>query len=162
MLTKIEKQKIRNNFWEKFAYRSSKTGGQSGLKKRWIMDNTKMKDITLKFDFNENRALVGLILQCRNKAKRHDIFDKLLCHRQKIDSFFSSSPSWQSDIDLQNRIVSGIFIMQEKVSVYRPEDWPLVFDFFFSQMKCMEKMFWSMKPIMEEIIMQYEKDNFVE
>jgi len=60
MYSKEESKKLKKEFWTKFGGFSQKKRLSLGLKKKWISHYTGINCLSLKFDFEKNKALVGI------------------------------------------------------------------------------------------------------
>ncbi len=142
MLTKEEEKQKRLQFWSEFDAHS--VGKKKRLRKpvKWIMNNTGIKQLKLKFDFDETRAIVGFDVETRNLDKRIDVFGKLERLKTKLEKALKQSLIWELDHILPSgKSISRAYLELPDVSIYRQEDWPLVIDFFYKNMVIIEKLF---------------------
>jgi len=142
MLSKEDVKEMRLQFWMEFE-------GYSALKKKrlrkpskWIMNDTGIKQLKLKFDFDDCRALVGIDVETRNLDKRIEVFGKLEDIKPKLEKALGQSLLWELEHILPTgKSISRAYMVLSEKSIYSKEDWPEVMDFFYKNMIIIEKVF---------------------
>jgi len=148
MYSKEESKLLRKEFWNTFG-RISKARRKSP----WLLYNTKIKDVSLKFEANREFCAVAIDIELRNEIKRHKFFDSFLGLKTIFDSEFKEELFWDKDYVLENhKVISRISYKLENVNVYRKEDWPEMFKFLFKNMKIMEYNFLEHQEIIRDFI----------
>jgi hypothetical protein len=142
MMTKEEIKQCRLEFWSEFDKYTIGKKKRSRKPAKWIMNNTGIKQLKLKFDFDEKRATVGIDVETRNLDKRIDVYGKLERLKSKLEKSLGQSLIWELEHILPTgKSISRAYLELANVSIYRKEDWPRVMDFFYKNMVVLEKVF---------------------
>jgi hypothetical protein len=142
MLTIEEVKQRRLEFWAEFENLSVRKKKKSRKSLKWVMNNTGIKQFKLKFDFDENRAIVGMDVETRNLDKRIDIYGKLERLKSVFETALGQPLKWELEFALPTgKSISRAYLEMPDVSIYRKEDWPVVMDFFYKNMIILEKVF---------------------
>jgi hypothetical protein len=106
------------------------------------MNNTGIRQLKLKFDFDENRAAVGFDVETRNMDKRIHVYGKLERLKTILETAMGQTLIWDIDHILPTgKSISRVYLEKNNVSIYQKEDWPQVIDFFYKNMIILEKVF---------------------
>lgn len=145
-----EAKKIRQDFWDRFKNYSAVRRKQKGLSPVWIMNKTRIPQLKLKFEFDNKQAVVGIDIETRNLEKRLDLFGKLEEFRNILTKTVSPELIWELDYILENgKTISRIYLLKENVSIYKKEDWPEVFPFFYKNMMKIESFFLEYREVLK-------------
>lgn len=133
MFSKEESKRMREEFWVFFGKRHPR---------KWLLYNTKIKDVVLKFSFDTKKAMVSIDCCSTDSNER-------LCYYEKIESLkmlMSTEVSSEAVFDKTYRLESGktisrIYLQIEGVSIHNKHSWPTVFDFFNTNMSKLEEFF---------------------
>lgn len=141
MFSKEESKKIKKEFWTKFGRFSQRKRTKLGLSKRWISHYTGIHDLSLKFDFERKKAIVGIEIS-GNKLNEEKYYDKLLSLKTILDESFKVNPEWNPQYELPDgKIVIKIYHLLEDVNIHDKNCWPKVFNFFFEHMIIYESFY---------------------
>jgi hypothetical protein len=106
------------------------------------MNRTGIKQLKLKFDFNEQYALVGIDIETKNMDKRLELFEKLEQVKPHIEKALGQNLIWNIEEILENgKSISRVALKMEDVNIYEKECWDKVFPFFFKKMMKLEDFF---------------------
>jgi len=142
MLTKDEEKQLRLQFWSEFDAYSMQRKKRARKPLKWIMNDTGIRQMKLKFDFDEKRASVGIDVETRNFDKRIDVFGKLERLKSKLEKAVGQELIWELDYILPNgKSISRVYVELENVCIYQKDKWPAVTDFFYKNMLSFEKVF---------------------
>ncbi len=142
MYTKSEAKAIRQEYWNQFKTRTGALRTKKGKKGRWLMNETGIKQIHLKFHFDEHIALTGIEIETRNTEKRYDIWNKFESLRKILEEHADFPIFWEKEYRLDtSKIVSRIFSKLGDVNIYNRQDWKRVNDFFYTRMTLFEDFF---------------------
>jgi hypothetical protein len=142
MLSKEEEKQLRLEFWSEFDNFSIRKKKKLHKPLKWIMNNTGIKQLKLKFDFDEKRAIVGMDVETRNLDKRIDVYGKLEQLKNVFETAMHQPLTWELEYTLPTgKSISRTFLELPDVSIYNKEDWPAVMDFFYKNMAILEKVF---------------------
>jgi len=142
MFTKEEKKQIRLEFWNRFDQMSRRKRIKSRKPAKWIMNNTGIRQLKLKFDFDEKQATVGIDVETRNKDKRMELFHKLESLKSKFESALGKNLLWDPDHILPTgKSISRVYLEMRNVNIYTKDDWEKVNRFFYDHMIIFESLF---------------------
>lgn len=137
-----EEKQIREEFWKRFRNYSSIRRKQKGKSSKWIMNNTKIPQLKLKFEYDNSKALVGIDIETRNVDKRIELFGKLEEFKTLLEKGMNTEMNWELEYLLpNNKSISRIFVELTDVNIYNKEDWPKVFSFFYKNMMKLENFY---------------------
>ena len=142
MYSKEEAKKLREDFWDQYKNWSRRKRNRKGKKGRWLMNDTGIKQLKLKFHFDEKQALVGIEIDTKNMAKRLELWEKLESLKIRLEEAADFDLSWDIEYPLSDhKTVSRIFAKMDNISIYNREDWKRVNDFFYKKMTVFEEFF---------------------
>ncbi|MDR6300365.1 DUF4268 domain-containing protein [Mesonia maritima] len=133
MFSREESKQIRKEFWTTF--------GKQSLKK-WILYDTKIKEINLKFHFDTKKASVGIIIDTEDELIKEYYFEKFESLKNllltEVDKNFIFDPTFETE---SGKIIANIYLPLENVTIHNKKSWPEVFQFFNKKMLALEHFF---------------------
>ena len=142
MLSIEEKKQLRLEFWGKFHAISNRKRIKAHKVPKWIMNDTGIRQVKLKFHFDEQIAMAGIDVETRNMDKRIDIFGKLERLKSKLENALGEAPIWELEYPLPSgKSVSRAYLKLEKVNIYDKNDWEKVIRFLYDKMTIIEEVF---------------------
>lgn len=133
MFSKEEAKRIREEFWTNF-------GKQ--YPRKWMLYDTKIKEVQLKFTFTSEKAQVSLDIYSPDEVIRTYYFDKMLSLKNILLTEYLPDAEFEEDYVLpEGKIVSRVYVELTKVNVYRQKDWPAVQEFLYDRMELLELFF---------------------
>jgi hypothetical protein len=142
MFTKEESKQLRLGFWDRFERISSRKRIKDHKDPKWIMNDTGIRQLKLKFHFDEQLATVGIDVETRNIDKRIEIFGKLERLKSRLENALGEPLIWELDYLLPSgKSVSRAFLKMENVTIYEKADWDKVIRFFYEKMSAIEEVF---------------------
>ena len=130
MYSKEESLKIKKEFWVQFA---------ETYPRKWLLYDTKIKDVTFKFYVDNKKAQVSIEIESRNQDKRFAYFAKFQALKSILEEEFLKDLVYEKDYTLENgKTISKIWVEQLAVSVSNRSYWDEIFDFFFEKMNALE------------------------
>lgn len=149
MYSKEESKKLRIEFWNTFGALSKK----KRHKQPWILYNTKVKGLNLKFVAEQNYCSVVMDVEIKHENKRHRFYENMLSLQTIFNSEFENNLIWEKDFYIEGeKNVSRIHIDLQNVSIYKKEDWPIIFEFLYTNMTKLEPVFLEYKDIIKEFV----------
>ncbi|MBW2961342.1 DUF4268 domain-containing protein [Mesonia aestuariivivens] len=142
MFSREDSKRIREQFWTEF-------GKQS--RKKWILYNTKIKEVSLKFHFDNKKASLGFLITTEDEILKPYYFEKFTnlkaLIKEEINNEIVLEEFYETEI---GEILSYIYLEKQEVSIHNKKTWPEIFDFFNTQMPKFESFFLSYKDFIED------------
>ena len=141
MYSKEEAKKIRQQFWTMFGKRYDR---------KWLLYDTKLKDVVLKFSFEDRRALVSIDINHDDDIFRSYYYEKLVSLKNIMLEEVSDELIFEENYLLESgKMISRVFVMLEGIKIQKQTDWPDVYDFYHKHMDKMESFFLDYKDFIE-------------
>lgn len=133
MFSKEESRHLREEFWTSF--------GKS-FPRKWVLYNTKIKGLSLKFYFDTKRAFVSLDLE-DDLENRINYWEKLQSLQSILLNEYLPDAIFEEEFYLDNgKEISRIYIpLQQKVSIHNKNTWRDTMEFFNEHMSLFESFF---------------------
>ncbi len=133
MFSKEESKKIRQEFWIRF-------GKQ--YPRKWLLYNTKIKDVSLKFTFTTKKAQVSMDIEPYDEVIRAYYYDKLLSLKNSIKTEYLEHIIFDDQYLLDNgKVISRIYVEEQNVSVHNKDTWDKTMHFLNDRMSKLEAFF---------------------
>ncbi len=143
MYSKEETGKLKTDFWIAFAKK---------YPKKWILYDTKIKDLSFKFYIDNKKAQVSIDIEMKNYEKRNLYFEKIESFKTILESEYIKDLIWDKIYYLENgKIISKIWVEENDVSYSNQQKWDIIFDFFFEKMEKFELFFNEYEAIIKAI-----------
>jgi len=150
MYSKDEIKKIRIDFWEGFKKYSSPKRRKLGKPKNWVMQNTGIKAIDLKFDINQKQASVGIDVVSKSLNNKVAYWEILQSVRSLLNESFDIEMVWDDMFVLDSgKEIIRIAVYKDQVNIFDPKTWDSVYAFFFENMITLEDWFEEYKDILQ-------------
>ncbi len=109
---------------------------------KWIMEQTGIRALNLKFHFDEKHAWAGIEIDTRNLDKRIELFDKL----EKLNAILTKAVPFELKWELEATInmtktVSRVYTSKNEVNIYNKNCWKETNHFFYETMYPIEEIF---------------------
>jgi hypothetical protein len=133
MFSKKESKQIREQFWISF--------GKS-FPRKWILYNTKIKGLSLKFHFDLKRAMVSIDIEDLSEEKRIELWDKLYSLRTIITSEYLPAVLFDKAYILENnKEIARMYVQKDNVSIHNKDTWEETMIFLKEKMFILEAIF---------------------
>ncbi len=133
MYSRVESKKIRQELWISFG---------KNYPRKWLLYNTKIKDLNLKFDFTRKYAEVAIESTSSDEVFREYYYEKILSLKSILEEDFLPEISFAKDYELENgKEISRAFLRKEGVNIHNRNDWPKVQEWLASKMTLLEAFF---------------------
>ncbi len=133
MFSKEESARIRREFWTSF--------GKS-FPRKWLLYNTKIKDLSLKFYADRKTAAVMIDIEMKDEFLRKAYYKKFLSLK---NIFLQEIPGliFEKNFILDNaKVISRIYLsIDKKVSIHNKDSWGDIYNFFYTNMDKLEQLF---------------------
>jgi vacuolar-type H+-ATPase catalytic subunit A/Vma1 len=142
MFSKEEAKKLREEFWDSFKQMSSGRRARKKLPGNWLLSQTGIKALNLRFHVDRNVAQVGIDLETRNMDKRFELFEKLESLKKILEEAMESPLIWELDYTRENgKSVSRIYLQMEGVDIYDRDTWTAAHKFMYENMMKLESFY---------------------
>jgi len=141
MFSREESKKIRQEFWTQFGQQSPR---------KWLLYHTGIKEINLKFHFDNKLALVAFVIDTEDEILKPYYFEKFISLKtllqNEIDQDLVFSKYYETET---GKIVAQVYLQKEGVSIHNKKTWDEVFKFFNQTMPKLEDFFVEYKEFIE-------------
>ncbi|MFK7001552.1 DUF4268 domain-containing protein [Flavobacterium oreochromis] len=143
MYSKEESIQIKKEFWTKFA---------EAYPRKWLLYNTKIKDVSFKFFIDNKKAQVLLEIEPRDEEKRKIYFEKVESLKAILLEDYLPEAIFERNYYLENgKVVSRIWVELLGISINNKSTWDDVFDFFYEQMDAFERFFYENEDYIKDL-----------
>jgi len=134
MFSKEESKKLRQDFWIAF--------GKS-YPRKWILYNTNVKGLALKFHFDVKKARVSLDIETDNLERRIALWEKLQALKSILQSEdYLPETIFEDSFMLQNgKEISKVYVEKSHVSIHNKTTWQETMIFLNVHMAKLEGFF---------------------
>jgi hypothetical protein len=141
MFSREEAKEVRQQFWIFFGKR---------YPRKWLLYHTGIKDVALKFDFDNKLASVAIECTATDEIDRGYYYEKITSLKKLLLEEISPALIFEENYTLESgKEISRICLEKQDVNIHRKTDWPIVFDFFNTYMDKMEVFFLEYKEFIE-------------
>jgi hypothetical protein len=142
MFSKEEAKEIREEFWDQFRRMSAGKRVRKNLPGSWMLSNTGIKALNLRFHVDREVAQVGIDLETRNMDKRIELFEKLESVKNLLEKAMESPMIWELEYIRENgKSVSRIYLELLGVDIYNRDTWSRAHQFMYSNMMKLETFY---------------------
>lgn len=150
MYTREEMKVLKRDFWSGFDEFCAQLPRFKYRKKKWILYNTKIKGVEMKFDANREGAFVIMEFNHPRETKRKKMMETMAKFRSIVDKHFPDSV-WEDSYQKPcGKFVSRIYKQKPGIDLHRRSDWPEFYPFLSKEMSFLEKVFRDLRDFLEE------------
>lgn len=143
MYSKEESLKIKKEFWVQFA---------ETYPRNWILYNTKIKDVTFKFNVDNKKAQVLLDIEPKEEEKRKIYFEKIQSLQTILLEDYLPEAIFERNYYLESgKVISRIWVEKLNVSLNNKNTWNVIFDFFNEAMSQFEVFFYEYEDYIKDL-----------
>jgi hypothetical protein len=134
MFSKEEALQIKKDFWIAFA---------EEYPRKWLLYNTKIKDVSFKFYVDNKKAQVLLDIESKDEEKRKIYYEKIESLKNIILEDYLDDVIFERNFFLENgKLISRVWVEKLGISINNKNSWPEIFDFFAEKMEAFERFFY--------------------
>jgi hypothetical protein len=142
MYKREELKQLKRDFWNGFAEYCEGQSYIAGRRKMWMLYNTKVKGVELKFDANREGAYVILEVNCKPLARRREMFEKLGWYKSELQKNIAEELIWAEDFQRESgEMVSRVYLERLNLDIHRRNHWPEFYEFMATRMYRLEANF---------------------
>ena len=143
MYSKKEALFIKKEFWVAFA---------SVYPRKWLLYDTKIKDVTFKFYVDNKKAQVLLDIEPKDDELRKIYFEKIESLKTILLEDYLSEAIFERNFYLENgKVISRIWIEKLDVSLNNKNTWGEIFKFFNETMSQFELFFYEYEEYIKDL-----------
>ncbi len=151
MYTREQAKQLRKNFWIKFGYRCKIVPELKHKRKKWMLYDTDIPNVELKFKISRHEAWVMIELNQKNENKRLKAYSLLEQYKAIIEQDFCNGLTWELCYTRDSgEEVSRIFTKLEGVDIHNQNQWPDIYNFYIDNMLRLERNFTDIQDILKE------------
>lgn len=149
MYKRDELKTLKKEFWIEFANYCDTLSTQH-KHTAFILYNTKIKGVELKFDATREGAFVILEINLSDEQKRLEKFEQLQACRSFFAAEFGDALIWEPTFTRPcGTVVSRIYSHKSNIDIHRREQWAAFHHFLATEMIKMECVFNEIREIIE-------------
>lgn len=143
MFSKEEAALLRKEFWTSF--------GKS-FPRKWLLYNTKIKGVALKFVADKKEAMVCLDLEHSDELMNLLYYDQLLSLKSLLEAELPEV-IFDDAYELENgKIIHRIYIpFEEKFNIHNKNTWRACYEFFVEKMAILEAFFYEYEEVIKNV-----------
>ena len=150
MYSREELKQLKKEFWEGFGIYCSLVPALKRRKSKFMLYNTKMKGVELKFDATRSGASVILEINLSNPKLRLEKYQQFELYKSTFEKQFPQGLIWESSYIREcGTEVSRIYIKKDDIDLHRRVQWIEFFQFMSAEMLKLEKAFKIVKEAIE-------------
>ncbi|MGC4039649.1 MAG: DUF4268 domain-containing protein [Flavobacterium sp.] len=143
MYSKKEAALIKKDFWTAFA---------AVYPRKWLLYDTKIKDVAFKFYVDNKKAQVLLDIEPKEEELRKIYFEKIESLKTILHEDFLSEAILERNFYLENgKVISRIWIEKLGVSLNNKNTWGEIFAFFNETMAQFELFFYEYEEYIKDL-----------
>ena len=151
MYTREELKLLKRDFWEGFSDYCKALPHLKDRKRTWMLYNTKVKGVELKFDLSRQGVAVVLEVNSKPVSKRKEMYEKLGWYKADLEKDIPDALIWEEDYQRESgEVVSRLYTMIYNLDFHRRQDWMALYQFMESRMYILEKNLLSISEYLRE------------
>ena len=141
MFSKEDSKKIREEFWTSFGKK---------YPHKWVLYNTGIKEIQLKFTFNTDFAQVSMDISSSDEVIQEYYFEKIYALRAILKEEYLSNLEIEKHYMLpEGKEVSRFYAQLDSVNIHNKNHWSKVYEYLNTHMQPLEAFFLEYKDYIE-------------
>ena len=150
MYSKEELKQLKKEFWEGFGVYCSQVPALKRRKSKFMLYNTKMKSIELKFDATREGAFVILEINHHDAKARLDKYEQFEQYKTIMEKQFPAGLIWDfAFIRESGTEVCRIYTKKAGIDLHRRIQWMEFYQFMSTEMLKLEKAYKLVKEAIE-------------
>ncbi len=148
MYSKDEVRELKKRFWDGLSAYAEQYPELQSRKHKFMLHNTRMKGVAMKFDATRDGAYVILEIDHRSEEQQEKLYNHFLENKSLLESDFEESLIWDVNYvkDCGKRVIR-IYCMQSGLDIHRQAQWDEFYKFMVVNMIKLENGFKQVKAI---------------
>ncbi len=141
MFSKEESKRIRQEFWTSFG---------KEYPHKWLLYNTKIKDVTLKFTFTTKKAQVSIDIEPYDQVIQDYYYERFVSLKDILVTEYLHGIIYDKYYELDNgKVISRLYIELPDVSIHNKNTWEETKEFLNEKMLKLEAFFLEYKDFID-------------
>lgn len=150
MYTRDELKQLKKEFWEGFGTYCSEIPALKRRKSKFMLYNTKMKGVEMKFDATRDGAYVILEINHSDEQARLERYEQFEAYKSIMEKPFSEGLIWDfAYVRESGEQVCRIYTQKLGIDIHRRIHWMEFYKFMADEMLKLEKGFRRVKEAIE-------------
>jgi hypothetical protein len=150
MYSREELKQLKKEFWEGFGIYCSNVPALKRRKSKFMLYNTKMKGVEMKFDATRKGASVILEINLSNAKQRIEKYEQFVLYKSTMEKQFPEGLIWDPTYIREcGTEVSRIYTEKVGIDLHRRIQWMEFYQFMSTEMLKLEKAFKVVKEAIE-------------
>lgn len=150
MYSKEELKQLKKEFWEGFGLYCSQIPALKRRKSKFLLYNTKMKGVEMKFDATRNGAYVILEINLTSEEARLQRYEQFEQYKIIFEKYFPEGLIWDfAYVRESGEQVCRIYTHKPGIDIHRRIQWMEFYKFMAEEMLKLEKGFRLVKDAIE-------------
>ncbi len=148
MYTKEEARELKKRFWDGLSEYAEKYPELQNRRHKFLLHNTRLKGVAMKFDATRYGAYVILEIDHRNEERQEKLYNHFKENKALLEKEFDTPLIWEPHHTLEcGKKVIRIYCMQDGLDIHRQNQWEEFYSFMVSNMIRLEKGFYKVKAL---------------
>ena len=150
MYSREELKQLKKAFWEGFGDYASMLPELKHRKSKFVLYNTKVKGVELKFDANREGAFVILEINHKVQAERERLYAHFERYKVILEEEFPEKLIWRPEFRRESgEMVARIYTQKPNIDIHRQAQWKDFYPFMAEEMMKLERAFLTLKDTLE-------------
>ena len=150
MYTRDELKQLKKEFWEGFGTYCSEIPALKRRKSKFMLYNTKMKGVEMKFDATRDGAYVILEINLTDEQARLERYEQFEAYKSIMEKQFPDGLIWDfAYVRESGEQVCRIYTYKAGIDIHRRIQWMEFYKFMSEEMLKLEKGFRKVKEAIE-------------
>lgn len=146
MYSRDEIKELKKRFWDGLSSYAESYPELCDRRHKFMLHNTRLKGVTMKFDANRQGAYVILEIDHRSEERQSKLYNHFLENRELLESRFDTPLVWNTRyIKECGKRVIRIYCVQEGLDIHRQEQWQQFYEYMTVNMIRLEEGFRQVK-----------------
>lgn len=142
MYSRDELKQLKIEFWKSFATFCELQPYLRNRPKMWMLHNTTVRGVELKFGATRTAAYVILEVSHKKEDERLDMYEKLTWYKEYLEKDFAEGLIWDFCYEREaGNEVARVYTMKEGIDFHRRSDWGEFFVFMAQNMYLLQNNF---------------------
>ena len=151
MYSKEELKNLKIEFWEGFDNYCRTQSYLQGRDKMWVLYDTKVKNVELKFDATRDGASVILEICHRSEEARLEMFERITWHKETLEQDLKDELIWDLTYTRDTgKEVCRIYTFCEGLDIHRRAHWEDFYAYMARKMFLLERNFMEIRDYLQD------------